>query len=128
MRIAHPNIGRRRGTPEAVRERVAVIGGPLSVLSGNIFLRADHPEQAARHVAGLIALGDKYGADALGEGSGTPGIAAGDDDAVPVLGQEARETAAKHAITAKHDDLHEISRRLRLASGMAHMSLRPNSR
>jgi hypothetical protein len=54
-----------RLTPEAVRERAAAIGGPLSVLSDKIFLRADHPDQAARHVAGLIALGDKYGADAL---------------------------------------------------------------
>ena len=54
-----------RLTPEAVRERAAVIGGSLIVLSDKIFLRADHPDQAARHVAGLIALGDKYGADAL---------------------------------------------------------------
>jgi hypothetical protein len=37
----------------------------LTVLSDRIFLRADHPEQAARQVAGLIALGEKHGADAL---------------------------------------------------------------
>ena len=54
-----------RLSPEAVRETVAAIGGPLSVLSERIFLRADHPDQAARHVAGLIALGEKHGADAL---------------------------------------------------------------
>jgi transposase len=54
-----------RLTPEAVREKVAAIGGTLSVLSDKIFLRADHPEQAARQVAGLLALGEKYGADTL---------------------------------------------------------------
>jgi transposase len=54
-----------RLSPEAVREAVAAIGGALTVLSDRIFLRADHPEQAARHVAGLIALGEKHGADAL---------------------------------------------------------------
>lgn len=54
-----------RLTPEAVREKVAAIGGTLMVLSDKIFLRADHPEQAARQVAGLFALGKKYGADAL---------------------------------------------------------------
>lgn len=54
-----------RLTPEAVREKVAAIGGALMVLSNKIFLRADHPEQAARQVAGLLALGEKYGADPL---------------------------------------------------------------
>jgi len=54
-----------RFSPEAVRETVAAIGGALTVLSDKIFLGADHPEQAARHVAGLIALGERYGADAL---------------------------------------------------------------
>jgi len=54
-----------RLSPEAVRETVAAIGGAVTALSERIFLRADHPEQAARHVAGLIALGEKHGADAL---------------------------------------------------------------
>jgi transposase len=54
-----------RLSPEAVREAAAAIGGVLTVLSDRIFLRADHPEQAARQVAGLIALGEKHGADAL---------------------------------------------------------------
>jgi transposase len=54
-----------RLTPEAVRERVMAMGGVLTVLSDKIFLAADHPEQAARQVAGLIALGEKFGADAL---------------------------------------------------------------
>jgi len=54
-----------RLTPEAVREKVAVIGGALMVLSDKLFLAADHPEQAARQVAGLLSLGEKYGADAL---------------------------------------------------------------
>jgi transposase len=54
-----------RLTPEAVREKVAAIGGALSVLSDKIFLRADHPEQAARQVAGLLALGKKFSVDAL---------------------------------------------------------------
>jgi hypothetical protein len=54
-----------RLTPEAVRETVAAIGGAVTALSERIFLRADHPEQAARQVAGLIALGEKHGADAL---------------------------------------------------------------
>jgi hypothetical protein len=37
----------------------------VTALSERIFLRADHPEQAARQVAGLIALGEKHGVDAL---------------------------------------------------------------
>ena len=54
-----------RLTPEAVRERAAAMGEALTALSDKIFLAADHPEQAARQVAGLIALGEKFGADAL---------------------------------------------------------------
>lgn len=54
-----------RLTPEAVRERIAAMGGSLMVLSDKIFRAADHPEQAARQVAGLIALGKTFGADAL---------------------------------------------------------------
>jgi transposase len=54
-----------RLTPEAVREKVAAMGGALTALSDKIFLAADHPEQAARQVAGLIALGKTFGADAL---------------------------------------------------------------
>lgn len=54
-----------RLTPDAVRERAAAIGGALTVLSDKIFQRADHPEQAARQVAGVIALGETFGADAL---------------------------------------------------------------
>ena len=33
------------------------MGEALTALSDKIFLAADHPEQAARQVAGLIALG-----------------------------------------------------------------------
>src|SRR3974377_2057166 len=90
MAIARPRTGRGRGaprglrppvppdghrppqhraaarlTPEAVREKAAAIGGALTVLSDKIFLAADHPEQAARQVAGLLALGKKFGAAAL---------------------------------------------------------------
>ena len=54
-----------RLTPDAIREKAAAIGGVLTVLSDKIFLTADHPEQAARQVAGLIALGEKFGAEAL---------------------------------------------------------------
>ena len=54
-----------RLTPEAIREKAAAIGGALTVLSDKLFLAADHPEQAARQVAGLLSLGEKYGADAL---------------------------------------------------------------
>jgi len=54
-----------RLTPEAIREKAAAIGGALTVLSDKIFLAADHPEQAVRQVAGLIALGEKFGADEL---------------------------------------------------------------
>ena len=54
-----------RLTPEAVREKAAVIGGALTVLSDKIFLAADHPEQAARQVAGLLELGKKFGDGAL---------------------------------------------------------------
>jgi hypothetical protein len=54
-----------RLSPEAVRETVAILGGALSVLSDRLFSHAGHPEQAARQVAGLIALGETYGADAL---------------------------------------------------------------
>jgi predicted MFS family arabinose efflux permease len=54
-----------RLSPEAVRQTVAAIGGAVTALSERIFLRADHPEQAARQVAGLIALGQKHGVDAL---------------------------------------------------------------
>ena len=35
------------------------------MLSDKLFLTADHPEQAARQVAGLIAPGEKFGAEAL---------------------------------------------------------------
>jgi hypothetical protein len=52
-------------TPEALSAKAAALGGALTVLSNKIYLAADHPEQAARQVAGLIALGKKFGADAL---------------------------------------------------------------
>ena len=52
-------------TPEAISAKAAAIGGALMVLSDKIFLAADHPEQATRQVAGLIALGEKFGTDAL---------------------------------------------------------------
>lgn len=35
------------------------------MLSDKIFLAADHPEQAARQVAGLLELGKKFGDGAL---------------------------------------------------------------
>jgi hypothetical protein len=54
-----------RLTPEAVREKAAAIGGAVAALAGKIFLRVDHPEQAARQITGLMALGEKFGAEAL---------------------------------------------------------------
>jgi hypothetical protein len=59
------HLAAARLTPDAIREKAAAIGGVLTMLSDKIFLAADHPEQAARQVAGLIALGEKFGTDAL---------------------------------------------------------------
>ena len=54
-----------RLTPEAVRATITAFGGAVAVLAELIFQDADHPEQAARQVAGLIRLGARYGTAAL---------------------------------------------------------------
>ena len=54
-----------RLTPEAVRATITAFGGAVAVLAELIFQEADHPEQAARQVAGLIRLGARYGTAAL---------------------------------------------------------------
>ena len=46
-----------RLTPEAVRAEAAGLGGALGLLADRIFPDADHPDQAARQVAGLLRLG-----------------------------------------------------------------------
>lgn len=56
-----------RLTPDAVREKAASVGGAVAALADKIFLHADHPEQAARQITGLLALGGKFGAEALQE-------------------------------------------------------------
>jgi transposase len=52
-------------TPEAVRAAVAELGGALAILAERIFADADHPDQAARQVAGLLRLGQVHGTAAL---------------------------------------------------------------
>jgi len=54
-----------RLSPEAVRAAITAFGGAVAVLAELIFQDADHPEQAARQVAGLIRLGARYGTAAL---------------------------------------------------------------
>lgn len=54
-----------RLSPEAVRETITDFGGAVATLAELIFQDADHPEQAARQVAGLIGLGARYGTAAL---------------------------------------------------------------
>lgn len=54
-----------RLSPEAVRETITDFGGAVAALAELIFQDADHPEQAARQVAGLIRLGARYGTAAL---------------------------------------------------------------
>jgi hypothetical protein len=52
-------------TPEAVRAEAAGLGGALGLLADRIFADADHPDQAARQVAGLLRLGQLHGTVAL---------------------------------------------------------------
>jgi hypothetical protein len=52
-------------TPEAVRAEAAGLGGALGLLADRIFAEADHPDQAARQVAGLLRLGRLHGTAAL---------------------------------------------------------------
>ncbi len=52
-------------TPEAIRAAAAGLGGALAVLAERIFADADHPDQAARQVAGLLRLGRVHGPAAL---------------------------------------------------------------
>jgi transposase len=52
-------------TPEAVRAEAAGLGGALELLADRIFADADHPDQAARQVAGLLRLGQLHGTEAL---------------------------------------------------------------
>lgn len=54
-----------RLTPDAVRATITAFGGAVAVLAELIFQDADHPEQAARQVAGLIRLGARDGTAAL---------------------------------------------------------------
>jgi hypothetical protein len=54
-----------RLTPEAVRATITTLGGAVAVLAELIFRDAEHPEQAARQVAGLMRLGTRYGTAAL---------------------------------------------------------------
>ncbi len=54
-----------RLNPETVRATISAFGGAVAVLVERIFQDADHPEQAARQVAGLIRLGARYGTAAL---------------------------------------------------------------
>lgn len=50
-----------RLTPEGMRAEAAAIGGAVGVLAAMIFADADHPDQAARQVAGLLRLGARFG-------------------------------------------------------------------
>jgi hypothetical protein len=59
-----------RLSPEAVRATITTLGGAVAVLAELIFRDADHPEQAARQVAGLIRLGARYGTPALQAAAG----------------------------------------------------------
>jgi hypothetical protein len=52
-------------TPEAIRAEAVGLGGALALLVEKIFADADHPEQAARQVAGLLRLGQVHGTAAL---------------------------------------------------------------
>jgi transposase len=52
-------------TPEAIRAEAAGLGGALVLLAERIFADADHPDQAARQVAGLLRLGRMHGTGAL---------------------------------------------------------------
>src|SRR3954453_23753000 len=52
-------------TPETIRAEAAGLGGALGLLADRIFADADHPDQAARQVAGLLRLGQLHGTEAL---------------------------------------------------------------
>ena len=52
-------------TPEAIRAEASSLGGALGLLADRIFADADHPDQAARQVAGLLRLGQMHGTVAL---------------------------------------------------------------
>ena len=52
-------------TPEAIQAEAASLGGALGLLADRIFADADHPDQAARQVAGLLRLGQLHGTVAL---------------------------------------------------------------
>ena len=52
-------------TPEAIRAEAASLGGALGLLADRIFADADHPDQGARQVAGLLRLGRLHGTVAL---------------------------------------------------------------
>jgi hypothetical protein len=52
-------------TPDAIRAEAASLGGALGLLADRIFADADHPDQAARQVAGLLRLGRLHGTVAL---------------------------------------------------------------
>src|SRR3954465_5334790 len=52
-------------TPETIRAEAAGLGGALVLLADRIFADADHPDQAARQVAGLLRLGRLHGTGGL---------------------------------------------------------------
>jgi hypothetical protein len=52
-------------TPQAILAEAAGLGGALVLLAERIFADADHPDQAARQVAGLLRLGRMHGTVAL---------------------------------------------------------------
>jgi transposase len=52
-------------TPQAIWAEATRLGGALLTLSERIFAEADHPDQAARQVAGLLRLGQLHGTAAL---------------------------------------------------------------
>lgn len=52
-------------TPQAIRAEAANLGGAVMALAETMFADADHPDQAARQVAGLLRLGQVHGTAAL---------------------------------------------------------------
>src|SRR5918995_7133438 len=55
----------RRGAPDPGSNPGRGLGGALGLLADRIFADADHPDQAARQVAGLLRLGQLHGTEAL---------------------------------------------------------------
>ena len=55
------------------------------------------------------------------------GVSTGNTDVVTVDDQKPRQFGAKHAIPANQQDFHRIRRFWKAGSGMAHMSLWPNT-